>query len=437
MNSIGSSRYKRVLSRFLPKHGSARNVITLMTGTALGQAIPVAISPLLTRLYSPAEFGVFALYMALVAVLSVLATGRYELAIMVPRSERSAAAIVALAIACCAGVSALLLLIILVFHDQLVVLFNLAGSTYWLYWVPLSVMLMGANQSLNYWCNRHAYYKRMSTTRIAQNTGMSTAHVALGYGGLGMLGLIIGAVLGYLTAFSLLFLASGRRKLFTGMSIARMHKMARRHVDFPKFLVLAHGFNMASFQSPVVLLGSFFGSSVAGFFMLTQRVIGAPMSIVAGAIGDVFRQQASERYARTGECVALYRKTFVRLLILSLPPFAVFYVVAPDFFAWVFGEAWRVSGEYARVLAPMLFFQFITSPLSCLFFIAGKQRLDLLWQSGLFVTVCGSLVLGGVSQDVGLALHAFSYGYCILYIINGVMTYRFAKGRGVSLNYGS
>lgn len=426
-----------MLSRFLPKQGTARNIVTLMTGTALGQAIPVAISPLLTRLYSPDEFGVFALYMALVAVLSVLATGRYELAIMVPRSQRAAATIVAVALFCCVCVSALLLLVILLFHERLITLFNLAGSAYWLYWVPLSVMLTGACQSLNYWCNRHRRYRRISATRVAQNGGMSAMHLALGHAGLGSLGLIIGAVFGSLTACVSLLRGAGGKTLLTGLSRKRMNVAARQHADFPKYLVPAHSFNMASFQSPVVLLGSFFGSAVAGYFMLTQRVIGAPMSIVAGAIGDVFRQQASEAYARTGECAGLYRKTFSKLLLLSLPPFLVFYLAAPALFAWVFGDAWRASGEYARVLVPMLFFQFVTSPLSSLFFIAGKQRLDLLWQSGLFAIVCTSLALGGLRQDIELALHAFSYGYSVMYAINGLMTYRFAKGHAVSKGYGN
>ena len=422
-----------MIAKLLPKGAFARNVITLMTGTTLAQAIPVAISPLLTRLYSPAEFGVFALYMAIVSVLAVLATGRYELAIMVPKRDRDAAAIVAVAFLCCLCISALLLVVVSVFNEPIARLFNISGHAHWLYWVPLSVMLTAAYQSLNYWCNRRAYYRRMSSTRVVQNSGMSAVHLTLGYAGFGMLGLIAGAVFGHVSAFLMLLQGVFRndRKAFAQLTGPRIKAAARRHSDFPKFLVLAHSFNMASFQSPIFLLGTFFGSGVAGFFMLTQRVIGAPMSIVAGAIGDVFRQQASEEYSRNGECKDIYRKTFKRLLCISVVPFLVFFLIAPDFFGLVFGAQWTVSGEYARILTPMLFFQFITSPLSSMFFIAGKQRADLIWQFFLFFVVCSSLALGGYNGDVHLALVLFSIGYSVMYIVNGLMTYRFARGERI------
>ena len=94
------------LRSLIPQSAYARNVLTLMTGTSLAQAIPVAISPILTRLYSPEEFGLFALYMAVAMIVSVLVTGRYELAILLPRNEPDALHIAALAIIISVAVSA-------------------------------------------------------------------------------------------------------------------------------------------------------------------------------------------------------------------------------------------------------------------------------------------------------------------------------------------
>lgn len=419
-----------MITKYLPKGSFARNVITLMTGTTLAQAIPVAVSPILTRLYSPDEFGVFALYLAIVSILAVLATGRYELAIMVPKKDRDAAAIVVLAFLISLMVSVCLFLVAYIFNEQIASLLNISEHRMWLYWAPLSVMLTAGYQSLNYWCNRRGYYRRMSSTRMAQSAGMSAVHVGAGYARQGLLGLIAGAVVGHCVAFFVLFCGIYRkdRSYFELVGRRKLLSVSRRYIDFPKYLVVAHSFNMASFQSPVMLLGTIFGSSVAGYFMLTQRVIGAPMSIVAGAIGDVFRQQASRDYASMGNCREVYRRTFLRLVVIAVVPFTVFFVIAPDFFAWVFGVEWRVSGEYARILTPMLFFQFITSPLSSLFFIANKQRHDLIWQVSLFLLVYCSLFLGGHVGGVKGALFSFSAVYSLMYAVNGLMTYRFSQG---------
>ncbi|MBC2382860.1 oligosaccharide flippase family protein [Pseudomonas sp. WS 5106] len=419
-----------LISKYLPKGAFARNVLTLMTGTTLAQAIPIAVSPILTRLYSPSEFGVFAVYLAIVSVLAILATGRYELAIMVPKKDRDAAALVIVAFSLSVLVSLAILVVILIFNEQIARILKIVEYRRWLYWIPLSVVLTAGYQSLNYWSNRRGYYRRMSSTRMAQSAGMSAVHVGAGYAGRGMLGLIVGAVVGQLVAFCLL-LWSVRgidQSSFKKLSGAKLLSVSRRYIDFPKFLVIAHSLNIASFQSPVMLLGSIFGAGAAGYFMLTQRVIGAPMSIVAGAIGDVFRQQASEAYSRTGSCREIYKKTFFRLLSVAVIPFCMFFFVAPGFFALVFGEAWRASGEYAQILIPMFFVQFITSPLSSMFMIAQRQKIDLLWQISLFASVLIVFGVGYFFDSLILGLYLFSAAYTCMYAVNGFVSFKLSGG---------
>ena len=176
-----------------------------------------------------------------------------------------------------------------------------------------------------------------------------------------------------------------------------------------------------------MLLGALFNSATAGFYTLTQRVMGAPMSLVAGALGDVFRQEASYAYAHHGQCKEIYQKTFKRLLLISLVPFSVFFFVAPPIFSLVFGADWRIAGEYAQILMPMFFLRFITSPLSSMFIIAERQRLDLIWQIFLLSLVVASFMLGKFLLSATDALKFFSAAYSIGYSINGVMTYNFAK----------
>lgn len=420
-----------LIRRFLPRSAYARNVLTLLTGTTLAQAIPIAISPILTRIYSPEEFGRFALYMAIAMIASIVVTGRYELAILLPRQDRDALHIVALSVILSIAISAVLLIIVAIFAYPIAIFLGDVSLASWLYLLPLSTLLIGIYQTLNYWSNRKSHYKRMAISRTALSGGAAMAQVASGYGGSGAVGLLAGQVSGQLLATSLLLRLIWREDhAFIGrLSTFRCLALAKRYINFPKYLIAAHGFNTASGQMPVLLLSALFTTSAAGFFTLTQRVMAAPMTLVASALGDVFRQEASRTYSQQGNCRIIYQKTFKRLLLISVVPFAVFFLVAPDLFAWVFGEQWRVAGEYAQILTPMGFFQFITSPLSAMYMIAERQKFDLLWQVCLLTLVLLSFYSGYKFLGERGALCLFSACYCFMYAVNGVFSYLLATGK--------
>lgn len=402
-----------------------------MTGTSLAQAIPIAISPILTRLYSPEEFGRLALYMAVAMIASVLVTGRYELAILLPRQDKDALHITVLAIVLSIVISAALLVVILIFAHPIAILLGDAALTPWLYAVPVSTLLLGVYQSLNYWSNRKAHYKRMAISRTVQSGSVAMTQLGSGYTGCGAVGLVAGQVTGQVLATSVLARLIWREDhaLIRILRPLRTLALAKRYINFPKYLILAHGFNTTSSQMPVLLLSALFNTSAAGFFTLTQRVMAAPMSLIANALGDVFRQEASQAYVRQNNCKAIYQKTFIRLLLISAVPFGVFFFMAPVLFSWIFGEQWRVAGEYAQILTPMAFLQFITSPLSTMYMIAEKQKIDLLWQVGLLFFVVISFYGGHSFSDEKIALSFFSASYCLMYSVNGFFSYLLAAGK--------
>lgn len=401
-----------------------------MTGTTIAQAIPIAISPILTRLYTPDDLGVLALYIALTSIISVIVTGRYELAVMLPKDDGDAVNIVALSTTLSFLISFSLFLVVFFFSQPIAQLLGAPEIAKWLYFVPVSTMLTGIYQSLNYWSNRKKDYRRMGISRVLQTGSVSAVQLAAGYTPLAAAGLISGQVVGVAlstAALAHIVMRDDRHEL-KQVSKARTAAVAKEYSNFPKYLVAAHGFNTGSFQSPVILLGSLFNPAVAGFYTLAQRVIGSPMSIVSGAIGDVFRQEASHAYTHTGNCKAIYLKALKRLLAVSTLPFLVFYFIAPDLFEFVFGAAWRVSGEYVQLLAPMFWLRFLTSPLSNMFIIAQKQRLDLLWQFTLFILVVSSFVTGWHLGSTKIALILFCASYSLMYLLNCYLSFRLACG---------
>ena len=84
------------ISSLIPKEEFSKNVLTLVSGTAIAQIIPIAISPVLTRIYTPEEFGIYAIFTSIVIIFSVISNGRYELAIVLPEKDEDAINIFAL-----------------------------------------------------------------------------------------------------------------------------------------------------------------------------------------------------------------------------------------------------------------------------------------------------------------------------------------------------
>lgn len=413
-----------------PQPSYSRNVLTLMTGTGLAQALPIAISPILTRMYSPEEFGEFALYIAIVVIFSIIVTGRYEQAIILPKEDKDAANILGLSLLLSFSISGIFLGLNIAFGDAFITFIGAPQIKNWLYLIPLSTMLTGIYQSLNYWSNRKSNYSRLAISRVFQSTSSATGQLVGGAAKAGTLGLVAGQIFGQLIStltLAFLILKSDHKEL-SCINRKGILKQAKRYKNFPKLLIVAHGFNVASAQSAVLLLNTLFSPVVAGLYMLTQRVLDAPISLVASAIGDVFRQEASYTYAQTGQCLEIYKNTAKKLVMLSAIPFAVFYFLAPHAFSLIFGQDWRIAGEYAQILTPMFFLRFITSPLSSMFMIAEKQSLDLAWQILLFSLTFGSFSFGYHLDNLELALVLYTASYSLLSSISGFLTYRMAKG---------
>lgn len=420
--------------RIIPKSSFARSVITLMTGTGLAQILPIALSPILTRLYTPQEFGVFALYGSICAILAVLVTGKYELAIVVPKHDSEAINLVAVTIFLSLLISLVLLGIVMVWGTQIVSMLGHSEVQPWLYLVPFATLTLGCYFALNYWANRRSRYKSMAISRVVQSGAGCAMQLAAGFSKVGLLGLILGQVAGQL--MSTLFLAKSlprnERSLFRRISIKRMFYVARRHIGYPKYMVPGQVMSVGATEMPLLLLTVFFGAGVAGFYSLAQRVMAAPLSLVANAIGDVYRQKAAGQYASNGECLDIFLGSLKRLVLLAFLPMLPVLLFGPWLFAFVFGDNWRSAGEIASLLSVLVFFQTLSSPLSSTVLLPGWLHLDSLWQfarlciAGLVFYICDS---AGVGYKVAIIAHVCAFS--CLYLLHSYFQYRAARGKAV------
>lgn len=399
-----------------------KNIITLMSGTTIAQAIPIAISPILTRIYTPEDFGLFAFYMSIISIVAVIVTGRFELAIMLPRKESDALYIVIISSLLTLFISSFLFIIIYFFNSSITIWLGNPNISKWLYFIPFSILLVGLYQSLNYWFNRKRDYKKLSMNRIIQSSSTSVTNLIFGFVKTFQGGLILSSILGQFLAlivFTKSIMTVENRKFIKEIRIAKLIAIARKYKKFPQIDVPSALLNISSHQSIAILFNIFFTPVVAGYFYLTQRILGLPVSIVATAVLDVFKEQAARDYREYKNAKEIYKKTFKKLSILATIPTLILYFIVVDIFVIVFGQDWRIAGEYAQLLLPMLFLQFISSPLSFMFYIAEKQQYNLYTQLLLFILVLTSFYLKLEDVDTIIALSlSFSIFYCIQLVLS-------------------
>jgi O-antigen/teichoic acid export membrane protein len=207
-----------------------------MTGTTIAQAIPIAISPILTRIYTPEDFGVLALFVAISSIFGSIANGRYELAIMLPKKDEDAINIFALGFIISSSISLVLLMLVLLFHDYFTTLLNNDEIGIWLYLVPITVFLTGMYNVLNYFNNRKKYYKDIANITIIKSIITAITQLSIGFLKGGASGLISGQVISQMFAnMKLLKNIIKDKLLISKISKVKMIALAKRYKDFPKF----------------------------------------------------------------------------------------------------------------------------------------------------------------------------------------------------------
>ena len=382
-----------------------KNVITLSSGTAIAQLIPLICSPILSRLFSPDQFGVYGTFISIVMVLSVLACGRYEMAILLPNDLKSRINLLTLSLLLAFFFSVAITLLIHLKSSYLIKFLGYPEEKY-LYLIPISVFLISINLSLNYWFNKERKYKILSLSRVIKSFGTYAFSLIFGFFNLKTMGLILGYILGQIVIgiYLLYYFIKDLGCNYNLISRIDISETAFRYSKFPKFNILSGLFEKGSGYAPIILLTVLFSKNEAGNFTLAFTVISMPVTLIATAIGDVFREKASSKYQINGECFLLFKSTFRKLLIIGVPLFLIIFFGIKFSFTYIFGERWILASSYSQTMCLMFCFQFICSPLSSMYIIAEKQNLDLLNNFILFLLCICSFYIGSFYLDSSSAI---------------------------------
>lgn len=357
------------------KNSFFKSTAILASGTAFAQLITVISLPFITRLYTPEDFELLAVYLAVLSILGTISCLRFEIAIAIPKTDDDAADLLVSSILSTLLIGTLTFFICFFFPKQISNILGVPDFVNFIYLVPLGVFLVGVYSSLQYWSNRKKRFTIVAKSKIIQAVSGVGTQIISGLSGFTPIGLLVG---------HLMFGGSGALKLLKTtlkqdssllkkVTLKRIYNRVYEYRDYPKYSSVEALSNSAAIQVPVILIAFFAIGNDAGFILLASRVVGAPMHLIGNAISQVYLVQAPEKL-RAGELIEFTIEILKPVIYIGIPIIIIMAIFAPSAFTLVFGEEWERSGVLLRWMTPWFILQMLSSPVSMVLHVLNKQR---------------------------------------------------------------
>lgn len=381
------------------------SVLKLLTGNVLAQLIGIIFIPVITRLFTPDDFGIYTLFITIVVFLGIFSTLRYEIAIALPSDNKKAIHVV---------IGGILVLIIMSIMNSLIIytadlFFNSkvkeVGLDKYIYLIPVIVFFLGLFNIFSYYVLRSKEYGVVAFTRVKQVSFISISQII--FNSFGAIALILSYGVGQLVGFFSLFRVFRKDFLNTKCKLRDVVSVLIEYKKFPKYSVWGSLLNNLGQSMPVLLLSYIFGMQVAGFYALAYRLMVVPLNTISSAVSNYFLSVAGEQI-NNKEISKTILEILSSLIYLSFPIFGILFFISENIYIYILGENWRGIDLFVKALIPWLCCVFVISPISIFMELVGRQRENLIFQVFLFSVRLGALSYGFFSENIAETLFLFS-----------------------------
>jgi O-antigen/teichoic acid export membrane protein len=399
-----------------------KNVSIMLTGSAAGQTVSIALSPILTRLYTPEQFGILSVYSALLTILVVVASLRYELALPLAASDEDAINLVAICGCVLILTTAVIAVAAFVFPEETLEAIWPTPINSWRVagyrgLLVLGFLCLGGYFIALYLATRQNAYRTIARTRLYQGIVGPLTQIGLGAAGAGAPGLLIGSILGQSTGTLSLFyrVLHPRRELLRTISLRRMAALARRYCRFPLIASWSALLDVAGGNQLLYLIVSTeYSARIAGFIFLAERIVARPLSLVGTSILQVFVGEAGKTVAADPD---LLRRRFYQVVsrqfLLAAMWVGFANLAAVFLFARVFGTNWGDAVIYLQAMSVCYLAQAVVLPVIHTLQLLERQAMAAAWQTGrllLIVSAFGLCIHYDVEAPKAILLYSGAQG---------------------------
>jgi O-antigen/teichoic acid export membrane protein len=417
-----------------------KNVLLISGSTVIGQVFILLIYPVVSRLYSVSDFGIFQLAQSYLSFMIVAGSLRYENAILLPEEDSDSRSVWQLTLLINLFFFIVFLLVLAVTFILRLNFGALLGIGAFIYFLPFIFLGAVVYQSLVYLNLRIRSFSTIGKTKIFQSVGNGTTQVFLGAFNVGAIGLFSGDLIGRSAGiFNLLrqsFKAWGNT-LFT-FNFNGIKRQAIRYKDFAIYNTPGALLNTAGFTLPALFIGKIYGLEILGLFAIVDRVYAAPSALIGQSISQVFMSEsASLINGQIEQLRTNYISILKKLAIVFIIPTIIVILFGPELFKIILGKKWARAGEFASILAIMQFFSFIVWPLIPTLIIMQLQKVQMVWEvSRVICILIGFYVCDSYKLNSNYAIMFYSFVMGLFYVLHVFLTLHFIKRRIKQENLG-
>jgi O-antigen/teichoic acid export membrane protein len=356
------------------------NFKIIITGSLLSQILMAVASPVIFRLYSPEEFGVFALFISIVTVLLPVVSGGYNLAIVSAKKNQDGNDLFVLSIYATLIISAILLLFLFLFEEPIKIFLDAKKLSLWFYAIPIAVCLQSLNLIIADYANRFKNYKLIAKSSVIRSFFYIILVISFGYFGLSNYGLFFSELLASLII--IIFVIILYKKFFIQINFKNNRKLKfiiKKYINFPIFTVVPVILNNLATLMPIFFLTKFFSDLIVGYYFFAIKIIYYPISFISSAISTLHLKKTSELISQKKDVKPYFIKIMLILISFITIPAITVILFGPELFEFIFGKNWKIAGEFAQILMPAIALSFVVSSLSMIMISANKLAHYSIW----------------------------------------------------------
>ncbi len=365
-----------------------RNVATLISGTAVAQLLLIGFQLILRRLYEPEDFTAFSVYMSTIGILVIVSTLRYELAVVLPKKDKTGNSLFVGGVFLSFMINVLVLLVILFFKSKIIVWLNFPVEyQHWLYFIPLSTFLLSSYQMINFWLTRNAAFKSIAINKVMRRSAEGVTQSAIGLKSFSF-GLLAGDLIG-----NVAHILSGIKQMLKhsfslkGITKQSVRSALKEYGNFPKYQAFPAILNTMAVLLPVFLINKYYIANSVAYFDFSRQILDVPTAFITAALSQVLLKEYSNKRKNQQQIMRGVLKTSSLLALAFLPFLVLIAIWGPEIFSFVFTEKWINSGRYSQILIFAFAIQFIVSPISIVFTVLEELKILAAWQILFFLSI--------------------------------------------------
>ncbi len=382
----------------------------MMYGNVIGQVITIASIPILSRLFSPSDFGVYSIVFTTISIFGYIACMGFDNAIILPDSNSKAFTLLKMGVVLTVIFSMVLLLISFVLPEKFYYFIGQQTLYKYSWLIGPGVLLLGVNQAFTYWHNRQKNYKLLSSNKVVQNSSIVTVNITTGAINANPWGLVLGYFVGQLVNISMLVKKANFKNF--AIKYSEMIVVAKEYRNFPLYMTPMLLINTFSLNILVYLLALYFGTETVGQYSQAFKVSNYPLFLISSSFSIIFYQKLNEIENKQ----SFYLKSFFLSIFIGLLVLLPLVFWGKELFSFVLGRKWEEAGLYAAILIPHTVIAFAFTNISEVFSVLQKNQYFLIWQI-LYLIIIWLIVILFKSFGIETILFTYSIVSASLYLV--------------------